>query len=109
MACRMPIDPRTHKESLLARRVLEGEVSEDDVYNSLVPYVARSSSVQASAWVPYYVYTPRASYWSSDYSVGVPYKKSCSQKHDAVTWTALDRKKRLSTASLKINAMSAEM
>ena len=58
MACRMPIDPRTHKESLLARRVLEGEVSEDDVYNSLVPYVARSSSVQASAWVPYYFYTP---------------------------------------------------
>ena len=65
----------------LARRVLEGDVSEDDVYK----YLDRSGLLAGCpGLVPYFVYTLHARYWNREYSIGVQYRKSCSQKHDDI-------------------------
>ena len=63
----------------LARRVLEGDVSEDDVYK----YLDRSGLlVGCPGLVPYFFYTLHASYWNG--SIGVQYRNTCSQKHDDI-------------------------
>ena len=65
----------------LARRVLEGDVSEDDVYK----YLDRSGLLAGGpGLLPYFFYTLHASHWNSEYSIGVPYRNSCSQKHDDI-------------------------
>ena len=63
----------------LAWRVLEGDVSEDDVYK----YLDGSGLVAGyPGLVPYFFYTLHASYWNG--SIGVQYRNTCSQKHDDI-------------------------
>ena len=65
--------------SYLAWRVLEGDVSEDDVYKYL-----DGSGLLAGypGLVPYFFYTLHASYWKD--SIGVQYRNTCSRKHDDI-------------------------
>ena len=66
--------------SYLAWRVLEGDVSEDDVYK----YLDGSGLVAGyPGLVPYFFYTLHASYWNGDIG-GVQYRNTCSQKHDDI-------------------------
>ena len=64
----------------LAWRVLEGDVSEDDVYR----YLDGSGRLVAEypGLVPYFFYTLHASYW--DGFIGVQYRNTCSRKHDDI-------------------------
>ena len=65
--------------SYLAWRVLEGDVSEGDVYK----YLDGSGLVAGyPGLVPYFFYTLHASYWNG--SIGVQYRNTCSQKHDDI-------------------------